>query len=71
MLAAGEELQELQNTGFFTSGPTILVGTMFDHTRIVQVHANAVMLLTAGNFYSVVKGRAKKKLIHLLRRWKT
>ncbi|KAI9321430.1 CPSF A subunit region-domain-containing protein [Dichotomocladium elegans] len=46
VLATGEELQEVQNTDFFTSGPTIDVGTLFEHTRVVQIHANAALLLS-------------------------
>ncbi|KAG0172330.1 Cleavage and polyadenylation specificity factor subunit 1 [Apophysomyces sp. BC1034] len=46
VLAAGEELQELGNSDFYTSGPTVTVSTLFDHTQIVQVYAHGVMLLS-------------------------
>ncbi|KAF7726104.1 Cleavage and polyadenylation specificity factor subunit 1 [Apophysomyces ossiformis] len=47
VLAAGEELQELESSDFYTSGPTILVSTLFDHLQIVQIHARGVMLLSS------------------------
>lgn len=46
VLSAGDELQELVKTGFYTRGPTITVNTLFDATRIVQVYATGVMILT-------------------------
>ncbi|KAI7867053.1 CPSF A subunit region-domain-containing protein [Mucor mucedo] len=46
VLSAGDELQELVKTGFYTRGPTIAVCTLFDATRIVQVYATGVMILT-------------------------
>ncbi|KAI8067717.1 CPSF A subunit region-domain-containing protein [Gilbertella persicaria] len=46
VLSAGDELQELVKTGFYTRGPTIAVSTLFDATRIVQVYATGVMILT-------------------------
>ncbi|KAI9364067.1 CPSF A subunit region-domain-containing protein [Pilaira anomala] len=46
VLSAGDELQELVKTGFYTRGPTITVCTLFDATRIVQVYATGVMILT-------------------------
>jgi cleavage and polyadenylation specificity factor subunit 1 len=45
----GEDIQELDNSGFYTEGPTIAVGNLFNETRIVQVYANGVSLLNAGN----------------------
>ncbi|KAI8145123.1 CPSF A subunit region-domain-containing protein [Fennellomyces sp. T-0311] len=48
VLAAGEELQELSSTDFYTAGRTVSVGTVFDHTRIVQVHRSGVLLLSPG-----------------------
>ncbi|KAI9489620.1 CPSF A subunit region-domain-containing protein [Zychaea mexicana] len=48
VLAAGEELRELQNTDFYTAGRTVLVNTLFDNTRIVQVHRSGVLLLSPG-----------------------
>ncbi|KAG2221910.1 hypothetical protein INT45_013246, partial [Circinella minor] len=48
VLAAGEELQELQNTDFYTAGRTIFVGTLFDNTRIIQIHRTGVLLLSPG-----------------------
>lgn len=46
VLSAGDELQELVKTGFYTRGATIAVGTLFDDTRIVQVYSTGVMILT-------------------------
>ncbi|KAI9004902.1 CPSF A subunit region-domain-containing protein [Phycomyces nitens] len=46
VLAAGDELCELESSDFHTTGPTIAVSTLFDHTRIVQVHTHGVMLLS-------------------------
>jgi cleavage and polyadenylation specificity factor subunit 1 len=46
VLSAGDELQELVKTGFYTRGPTIAVSTLFDATLIVQVYATGVMILT-------------------------
>ncbi|KAL7332399.1 mRNA cleavage and polyadenylation factor subunit [Mucor circinelloides] len=46
VLSAGDELQELVKTGFYTRGPTIAVNTLFNSTRIVQVYATGVMVLT-------------------------
>lgn len=46
VLSAGDELQELLKTGFYTRGPTIAVSTLFDATCIVQVYATGVMILT-------------------------
>ncbi|RCI03416.1 Cleavage and polyadenylation specificity factor subunit 1, partial [Rhizopus stolonifer] len=46
VLSAGDELQELIKTGFYTRGPTIAVNTLFRETRIVQVYSTGVMVLT-------------------------
>lgn len=46
VLSAGDELQELVKTGFYTRGPTIAVSTLFDATCIVQVYATGVMILS-------------------------
>ncbi|KAI8084961.1 CPSF A subunit region-domain-containing protein [Halteromyces radiatus] len=48
VLAAGDELQELEKSGFYTKGPTVLVSTLFNHTRIVQIHEKGLYLLTPG-----------------------
>lgn len=48
VLATGEEFQQVENADFYTAGPTVNVGTLFDHTRIVQIHANAALLLSPG-----------------------
>ncbi|RUS19169.1 hypothetical protein BC937DRAFT_87899 [Endogone sp. FLAS-F59071] len=47
VLAAGEELQELENTDFYTDGQTVAVGTFLKQTRIVQVYADGFRLLNA------------------------
>ncbi|KAL0094494.1 CPSF A subunit region-domain-containing protein [Phycomyces blakesleeanus] len=46
VLAAGDELCELESSDFHTTGPTIAVSTLFDHTRIVQIHSHGVVLLS-------------------------
>ncbi|KAI9469973.1 MAG: CPSF A subunit region-domain-containing protein [Benjaminiella poitrasii] len=46
VLSAGDELQELVKTGFYTRGPTIVVSTLFDATRIVQIYSTGIMILT-------------------------
>ena len=46
----GEDIQELDNAGFYTEGPTISVGTLFNETRIVQVYAHGISLLNAGDY---------------------
>ncbi|ORY96617.1 CPSF A subunit region-domain-containing protein [Syncephalastrum racemosum] len=47
VLAAGEELQELETSDFYTAGPTVKVDTVCDNTRIVQVHTSGVLILSA------------------------
>ncbi|KAJ2826431.1 mRNA cleavage and polyadenylation factor subunit, partial [Coemansia erecta] len=47
VFAAGDELQELERTGFFSSGPTIDVGEILGHTRAVQVHAGGLRVVNA------------------------
>lgn len=42
----------MENADFYTAGPTVNVGTLFDHTRIVQIHANAALLLSPGKHLS-------------------
>jgi cleavage and polyadenylation specificity factor subunit 1 len=55
-LAAGDELQELGKSGFYTRGPTVLVSTLFNHTHIVQIHEKGLYLLTPGKTYAVDYG---------------
>ncbi|CAG8638902.1 15184_t:CDS:10, partial [Funneliformis caledonium] len=38
VLGCGEELQELQQTDFYTDGPTINIGCLLNGTRILQVY---------------------------------
>ncbi|KAG9306400.1 hypothetical protein G9A89_018283 [Geosiphon pyriformis] len=45
LLATGEELQELENSGFYADGPTIAVGSLLNELRIVQVHSGGLYLL--------------------------
>ncbi|KAJ1805098.1 mRNA cleavage and polyadenylation factor subunit, partial [Coemansia sp. RSA 2598] len=47
VFAAGNELQELSGTGFYVDGPTIEVGELMNHTRVVQVHASGLRLVNA------------------------
>ncbi|PKC68294.1 hypothetical protein RhiirA1_457369 [Rhizophagus irregularis] len=45
VLGCGEELQELQQTDFYTDGPTITVGSLLNGTRILQVYDHGLRLL--------------------------
>ncbi|KAJ2759815.1 mRNA cleavage and polyadenylation factor subunit, partial [Coemansia nantahalensis] len=47
VFAAGGELQELSRTGFYTGGPTICVGEILGHTRVVQVHTRGMRTVNA------------------------
>ncbi|PIA12900.1 hypothetical protein COEREDRAFT_12011 [Coemansia reversa NRRL 1564] len=47
VFAAGDELQELDRTGFFTDGPTVAVGELLGHTRVVQVHTQGLRVVNA------------------------
>ncbi|KAJ2212161.1 mRNA cleavage and polyadenylation factor subunit [Coemansia sp. RSA 487] len=47
VFAAGDELCEMERTGFYTSGPTIEVGEIFDNARAVQVYASGLRLLNS------------------------
>ncbi|KAJ1987779.1 mRNA cleavage and polyadenylation factor subunit [Coemansia spiralis] len=47
VFAAGDELREIERTGFFTAGPTVEAGEIFSNTRIVQVHARGLRVLNA------------------------
>ncbi|KAJ2002176.1 mRNA cleavage and polyadenylation factor subunit [Coemansia thaxteri] len=47
VFAAGDDLQELDRTGFFTDGPTIGVGEILGSTRVVQVHAGGIRVVNA------------------------
>ncbi|KAI8072997.1 CPSF A subunit region-domain-containing protein [Gongronella butleri] len=46
VLRAGESLEEMEHTGFYTRGSSILVSTLLSRTRIVQVHEKGIYLLT-------------------------
>jgi len=48
ILTLGEELQELENSQFYTSGPTIFAGTVMDNQRMVQIYASGLRLLDQG-----------------------
>ncbi|KAJ2893034.1 mRNA cleavage and polyadenylation factor subunit, partial [Coemansia aciculifera] len=43
---ADGELQEIERTGFFTRGATLLVAELLACTRVVQVHAHGLRLVT-------------------------
>lgn len=45
VLQTGQEINELDNSGFFTQGPTIFTGNMGNNKYIVQVCPNGVRLL--------------------------
>ncbi|KAJ2788789.1 mRNA cleavage and polyadenylation factor subunit, partial [Coemansia guatemalensis] len=38
---------ELDRTGFFTDGPTVAVGELLGHTRVVQVHTRGLCVVNA------------------------
>ncbi|KAI8928665.1 CPSF A subunit region-domain-containing protein [Entophlyctis helioformis] len=41
----GEEFAELERSAFYSSGPTVSVGTVLGETAIVQIHPNGILLL--------------------------
>ncbi|KAJ2178606.1 mRNA cleavage and polyadenylation factor subunit, partial [Coemansia sp. RSA 530] len=47
VFAAGDELQELERTGFYINGPTIDVGEILGYTRVVQVHTHGLRVVNA------------------------
>ncbi|KAJ1885516.1 mRNA cleavage and polyadenylation factor subunit, partial [Kickxella alabastrina] len=47
VLSGGDELQQLDRTGFYTDGPTIEAGEILGSTRVVQVHARGLRLVNA------------------------
>ncbi|KAJ2195165.1 mRNA cleavage and polyadenylation factor subunit [Coemansia sp. RSA 522] len=47
VFAAGDELQELDRTGFYINGPTIDVGEILGYTRVVQVHTHGLRVVNA------------------------
>lgn len=64
VLSAGDELQELVKTGFYTRGPTIAVSTLFDATRIVQVYSTGVMILTPeGKRIQTIPVKSSNKIV--------
>ena len=47
-MGCGEELQELQQTDFYTDGPTINVGCLLNGTRILQVYDHGLRFVDSG-----------------------
>ncbi|KAJ2544443.1 mRNA cleavage and polyadenylation factor subunit [Coemansia sp. RSA 1853] len=47
VFAAGDDLQELDRTGFYANGPTIDVGEILGYTRVVQVHTHGLRVVNA------------------------
>lgn len=45
VLQTGQEINELDNSGFYTSGPTVYAGNLGNNTFIVQVTQDSVRLL--------------------------
>ncbi|KAL2918252.1 mRNA cleavage and polyadenylation factor subunit [Polyrhizophydium stewartii] len=45
VLNAGDEIADVDESGFFQSGPTVGVGTLLRGTLIVQIHPDGVLLL--------------------------
>jgi cleavage and polyadenylation specificity factor subunit 1 len=48
ILRTGEELEELENSGFYVEGPTVCVGTALNESVIIQVYPNGVIILSEG-----------------------
>jgi cleavage and polyadenylation specificity factor subunit 1 len=49
ILSTGEELEELDNSGFYTNGPTVSVGTVLNESVIVQAYPNGIYILSDGS----------------------
>ncbi|KAJ2411812.1 mRNA cleavage and polyadenylation factor subunit [Coemansia sp. RSA 2530] len=47
VFSVGDELVEMERTGFFTKGPTISVAELLGCTRVVQVYATGLRLVNA------------------------
>lgn len=47
ILELGRELQELEKSQFYTTGPTIYAGSLLNQERIIQVYASGIRLLDA------------------------
>lgn len=41
----GEEIEEVENSGFRTHGPTICIGTVLNNSTIIQVYSRGLILL--------------------------
>jgi cleavage and polyadenylation specificity factor subunit 1 len=46
ILRTGEEIEELETSEFYTSGPTVCIGVCISGTVIVQVYSNGILCLT-------------------------
>ncbi|KAJ3335048.1 Cleavage and polyadenylation specificity factor subunit 1, partial [Kappamyces sp. JEL0680] len=46
VLSTGEELEELEGSGFYVSGPTVSVGTALEGSVIIQVFPNGIFVLS-------------------------
>ncbi|KAL1925408.1 uncharacterized protein VTP21DRAFT_291 [Calcarisporiella thermophila] len=67
VLAAGASFQELDRLGFYTDGPTVAVGTLFDDTRIVQVYSEGIRLLDAdGNMMQMIPFTSNLEQTHIV-----
>ena len=51
ILRTGEELEELENSGFYVEGPTVCVGTALNESVVVQVYPNGIVILSEGTFF--------------------
>ncbi|KAJ2110813.1 mRNA cleavage and polyadenylation factor subunit [Coemansia sp. S142-1] len=47
VFSVGDELAEMERTGFFTKGPTICVAELLACTRVVQVYASGLRVVNA------------------------
>ncbi|KAF9438833.1 Cleavage and polyadenylation specificity factor subunit 1 [Entomortierella beljakovae] len=47
LATSGDDLRQLPNSQFYSEGPTVEIGTLFEETRIVQVYSGGIRLLNA------------------------
>ncbi|KAG0002046.1 Cleavage and polyadenylation specificity factor subunit 1 [Entomortierella chlamydospora] len=47
LATSGDDLRQLPNSQFYSEGPTVAIGTLFEETRIVQVFAGGIRVLNA------------------------
>ncbi|KAF9111435.1 Cleavage and polyadenylation specificity factor subunit 1 [Mortierella sp. AM989] len=47
LATSGDDLRQLPNSQFYSEGPTVAIGTLFEETRIVQVFSGGIRVLNA------------------------